>query len=148
MFNLEQSIADWRKQMLAAGIKTPVPLEELENHLRDEIERQTQSGMNEQKAFEISVQQIGQSNALKTEFRKIGKTTERTPMKILKVIVGGAAALWSLAAMLTIPKCVHHLNDPTHGPFIKALLIAAISSVAAGVILSTVSFKSAFRKTD
>jgi hypothetical protein len=40
MFSLEQSIAEWRTQMLAAGIKTPTLLEELENHLRDEIERQ------------------------------------------------------------------------------------------------------------
>jgi len=31
MFNLEQSIADWRRQMIAGGIKTPVPLEELES---------------------------------------------------------------------------------------------------------------------
>jgi len=37
MFDLEQAIIAWRQQMLAAGIKSPVPLEELENHLRDEI---------------------------------------------------------------------------------------------------------------
>ena len=41
MLDLEQSIAEWRRQMLAAGLKTPVPLEELESHLRDEIEQQT-----------------------------------------------------------------------------------------------------------
>jgi hypothetical protein len=29
MFKLEQSIMEWRRQMLAAGIKAPVPLEEL-----------------------------------------------------------------------------------------------------------------------
>ena len=40
MFDLEKSIAEWRKQMLSAGIKTPVPLEELEIHLREEIEQQ------------------------------------------------------------------------------------------------------------
>ena len=34
MFDLEKSITRWREQMLAAGIKTPSPLEELENHLR------------------------------------------------------------------------------------------------------------------
>jgi len=39
MFELEKSIADWRRQMLAAGIKSPLPLEELEIHLREEIER-------------------------------------------------------------------------------------------------------------
>ena len=44
MFDLEKSIADWRTQMLAAGIKSPVPLEELESHLREEITQQTKSG--------------------------------------------------------------------------------------------------------
>ena len=39
MFDLEQAIAGWRRQMLAAGIQSPVPLEELGIHLRDEIER-------------------------------------------------------------------------------------------------------------
>ena len=52
MFSLEQSISEWRKQMLAAGIQTPVPLEELEVHLRDEIEQQIKSGSDEQQAFE------------------------------------------------------------------------------------------------
>ena len=70
MFDLEQSIADWRRQMLAAGIQTPVPLEELEIHLREEIERQTKSGLDGQKAFEIATQQMGQANALKKEFKK------------------------------------------------------------------------------
>ena len=67
-------------------------------------------------------------------------------MKIVKATIGSVAALWALAALLTIPKCLHHLNDPTHGPFMLGLLIAAISSVAAGVILSTFFFRSAFRK--
>lgn len=70
MFNLEQEISAWRKQMLAAGIKAPVPLEELEIHLREEIERQMKSGLSEQTAFEISVQWIGQANMLKSEFGK------------------------------------------------------------------------------
>jgi hypothetical protein len=72
MFNLEQSIAEWRKQMLVAGIQTPVPLEELEMHLREEIERQMKSGWNEQRAFEIAAGKIGQGNMLKTEFKKVG----------------------------------------------------------------------------
>ncbi len=61
MFNLEKSIAEWRKQMLATGIKSPVPLEELENHLREEIQQQRKLGLNEHEAFEISVQKIGQT---------------------------------------------------------------------------------------
>ena len=38
MFSLEQAIIRWRRRMLAAGIKTPVPLEELESHLCDGVE--------------------------------------------------------------------------------------------------------------
>ncbi|HTV40201.1 MAG TPA: Clp protease N-terminal domain-containing protein [Candidatus Sulfotelmatobacter sp.] len=70
MFNLEQSIADWRKQMLAAGIRTPALLDELESHLREEFERQIQSGASEQEAFQRSVLQIGQAKELKAEFVK------------------------------------------------------------------------------
>jgi hypothetical protein len=71
MFDLEQAVADWRRQMLAAGIQTPVPLEELEIHLRDEIERQVKSGMRQQKAFELATRQIGQAGVLKKEFKKV-----------------------------------------------------------------------------
>jgi hypothetical protein len=70
MSDLEKSITEWREQMLAAGIKTPVPLDELENHLREEIERQMKSGLNEQTALEIAIQTIGQANTLKLEFGK------------------------------------------------------------------------------
>jgi hypothetical protein len=72
MFNLEQSIAEWREQMLAAGIKTPVPLVELEIHLREEIEQQTKSGLSEQDAFNSAVQKIGRGGLLKKEFARAG----------------------------------------------------------------------------
>jgi hypothetical protein len=71
MFDLEKSIADWRQQLLAAGIKTPAPLDELEIHLREEIERQIKSGFNGQEAVEIAVQQIGPAKPLKMEFKKV-----------------------------------------------------------------------------
>jgi len=74
MFNLEQSIAEWRRQMLAAGIKTPVPLEELEIHLREDVENQMRSGLDAQTAFETTVRQIGQTGDLKNEFAKAGGT--------------------------------------------------------------------------
>lgn len=70
MFNLEQSIVEWRKQMLCAGIESPEPLEELENHLREEVRLQVHAGVTEQTAFEIAVARMGVANALKTEFTK------------------------------------------------------------------------------
>ncbi len=81
--------------MLAAGIKTPVPLEELECHLRDEIEQHMKSGLPGQRAFEISVPQIGQPQALSHEFKK----SERPFMKQTTKIIAGIAGLCAGAAL-------------------------------------------------
>ena len=72
MFDLEKAIAEWRREMLATGIKTPAPLEELESHLREEIERQVKSGLDELSAFHLAVQKIGAPSSLQTEFKKVG----------------------------------------------------------------------------
>ena len=103
MFDLETSIARWRKQMLAAGIKTPVPLEELEIHLREEIERQMKSGLNEQNAFEFTIRQIGQPKVLKGEFKKV----ERTSMKRTGILAALAGAVIILRILTEHPDAGH-----------------------------------------
>jgi hypothetical protein len=76
MFNLEEAIAKWKRQVAAAGIKPLEVLDELESHLRDEIERQLQSGADEQHAYEAAVAAIGQVNALRVEFAKLKRADE------------------------------------------------------------------------
>lgn len=92
MFDLEESIADWRKQMLAAGIESPVPLEELEIHLREEMERLVKSGINAQRALGEAIQQIGPPNALKCEFQKANSLTVKRQR--IKVIAGGVLTVF------------------------------------------------------
>ena len=70
MFNLESSIAEWRRQMLASGIQSPVPLDELENHLREEIQNQMSSDCDESSAFTLAVNKIGQPSILNVEFSR------------------------------------------------------------------------------
>ncbi len=77
MSKLEHAITEWRRQMLAAGVKTSAVLDELESHLRDDVEQQMRSGMGAQEAFEIAVQRIGQPAALQNEFEKAGSTKGR-----------------------------------------------------------------------
>ena len=62
--------------MLAAGIKAPVPLDELESHLREEIERQIHLGLNAHAAFDLAAQKIGHADLLKIEFKKTGGFSE------------------------------------------------------------------------
>lgn len=57
--------------MLAAGIKSPASLDELEGHLREEIERLTKSGLASGDAFGKAVEQIGNAVLLKKEFKKV-----------------------------------------------------------------------------
>src|SRR5579864_2391211 len=71
MFNLETAIAEWRRQMIAAGVKTPVPLEELESHLREEIEQRIRSGATAEQAFALAANRIGCGDKLKAEFGKV-----------------------------------------------------------------------------
>ena len=99
MFYLEKSIADWRKQMLTAGVKTPVPMEELEIHLREEIEQQMKSGLNEQDVFNSAVQKIGQGRILNNEF-KIAVRPHHTLMNILKKTLGIFGLLVALYCVL------------------------------------------------
>jgi len=76
MFNLDQAIAGWRRQMAADGLKASAALDELESHLQDDVERQVQSGIGAEQAFHAAVSRLGKSNALTHEFAKIGETSE------------------------------------------------------------------------
>lgn len=110
MFDLEKTIAEWRQQMLAAGIKTPVPLEELEIHLREETERQIQSGLSAQQAFKTGILKIGQSRELKREFAKVGGTRESRLRKLVVVVATANimfGALWILAGLHSIHQIWH-----------------------------------------
>jgi len=68
MFDLEKQIATWRKEMRAAGISRPEILNELESHLREEIQRQM--SLTEAGAFQNAVAKLGEGKLLKQEFAK------------------------------------------------------------------------------
>ena len=72
MFDLEKSIAGWRRQISSEGIRTSALLDELEGHLREEVETKTHSGLDGQRAFENAVREIGRPDMIKNEFKKIG----------------------------------------------------------------------------
>lgn len=76
MFDLEQAIAGWRKQMAAGGIKDSSVLDELESHLREDVAHQMQSGLTPQAAFEVAAGRIGRPGALQNEFVTAGANQE------------------------------------------------------------------------
>ena len=100
MFNLEQSIAEWRRQMIAGGIKTPVPLEELESHLREDVERQMQLGVGVEQAFRKVAEDIGSGEKLEQEFAKVREFQRMRSREVLRhwSVIAGTAFVYSTVA--------------------------------------------------
>jgi hypothetical protein len=110
MFNLEQSIAEWRRQMLDAGIKAPALLDELESHVREDVEQQMKAGLNPQKAFDAAVRRIGHARALKLEFKKAGASIETRFARLVGISCGVIAGLFSLWILLNL-FTIHEVNS-------------------------------------
>jgi uncharacterized membrane protein YtjA (UPF0391 family) len=87
MFDLEEKISEWRQQMLAAGIKSPVPLEELESHLREGVQELTASGMEPQEALAAAIKKFGLPIPLQAEFTQVDKKSRLTEQYVIKVLV-------------------------------------------------------------
>jgi hypothetical protein len=96
MFNQNQALETWRRQMSANGIKNPAILDELEGHLIEDVQRQVQSGMDEGMAFEAAAQRIGKSDLLKIEFAKVAEPKEWRSGKLIGIACCVFASLYSL----------------------------------------------------
>lgn len=82
MFDLEKQIAEWRREMSHAGIRNPEVLDELEAHLREDIELQIRAGVDAQQSFDAAVRRIGEARALQKEFAKAGRWTLLFRLKV------------------------------------------------------------------
>src|SRR5262245_33454429 len=74
MFDLERAISEWRRQLAGSGIDSPDVVDELESHLREDVQREMRSGLSAQQAFNAALQRLGSREALKIEFKKSSGT--------------------------------------------------------------------------
>ncbi len=127
MYNLEQAISEWRRQMLSAGIKSPVPLDELESHLREDIERQIQAGLSAQHAFEAAVQRIGQARALQAEFAKTAELKEMRERKLKLLCIVFTASAYLAPFALSGPKPWSRMNPTEQWLGLAAITLSVVS---------------------
>lgn len=79
--------------MIAGGIKSPVPLDELENHLREDIQNQIRSGATAGQAFAVAAKQMGDARGLNREFEKVSEESpKRKRLRAASIIAGVAFA--------------------------------------------------------
>ena len=136
MLKLETLIAEWRQRMLAAGIKSPAPLEELEIHLREEIERQVKAGKNEQSAYEIASAQIGRPGILRQEFQKAKSLNLN---RIISIALGGFTAIVGVKTGYNLAIQGWDLGKNTYGEgWLSGLFILAAVLTTTLVILGLI----------
>ena len=114
--------------MLAAGIKTPVPLDELESHLREEIERQMKSGSDEAEAFKTAVQKIGQARLIQDEFKQVEEAKEARDWKLTQILFAVVTSLFSLLLCSMVIFKMGCFSEATSGQ--KTSCLAAIAAFA------------------
>lgn len=136
MFDLEKAIADWRKHMLAAGVKSPVPLDELESHLREDIDYQVGSGLSPGQAFEAAAQQMGAGTALGTEFKKV----QRTFMKKIMIILLGLLGIL-LGPGLILPALAKYRDFGVWNSDVIMPMVWGTLILLAGVVTAAFGFK-------
>jgi uncharacterized protein involved in exopolysaccharide biosynthesis len=100
MFNLEDELVKWRQAMAAAGLRTPALMNELEEHLREEVERQARLGISASDAFHSACERLGQPSVLREEFDIVSKSGIGAILqrRIWKLLLCSAAGI--LAALL------------------------------------------------
>src|SRR5215831_12396078 len=124
MFNLETAISEWRERLVATGLKSRDALDELEGHLRDDIEKLVGSGKTVEDAFKRSVARMGHSVVLAQEFSKVHSRSEtRRPKYLLSfALISAGLVVWTTTWIL--------IETGAGGP-IDGLVFAAIYLVAA-----------------
>src|SRR3954470_14008664 len=85
MFNLEKAIVAWRQDLAVAGIHRALALDELESHLRDDVEQRVRTGEQVEEAFRAAVARLGQPAVLQKEFAKVCTTKFRSLRAILRI---------------------------------------------------------------
>jgi hypothetical protein len=107
MFNLDHAISRWRQEMAAGGITKSEILDELESHLREDVEQQVRSGVNLAQAFQTAIQRMGEAAKLRPEFAIAARARRGLLRKrwlcFLGVAMGFLGASASLCYLAILP---------------------------------------------
>jgi len=71
MSEVERLVAGWRERMVARGTFSPEDLDELELHLRSEIDLLGDQGLSAEEGFLVAARRLGEPEALGSEYAKV-----------------------------------------------------------------------------
>lgn len=71
MFDINPALKEWRSSFQKVEQFSPDDIEEMENHLIDEIDKLKNQYLNEEEAFLLAAHRLGKPKILETEFHKV-----------------------------------------------------------------------------
>jgi hypothetical protein len=96
MFDLNNAINSWRMNLSEQQTCAKSDIDEMETHLREEIDSLTASKLSEQEAFLVATHRLGDADSLAAEFAKVNTS-----------ILWRKRLFWILAGMLTFIAARH-----------------------------------------
>ena len=87
MFDLNEQIAKWRDELVIRRILQESDIDELENHLRDEIDELSSTKLLPEEVFVIAVNRLGYIDSIVEEYEKINHSTFKLN-KVNQIIAG------------------------------------------------------------
>lgn len=67
---IDARVAEWRRALSRSATVTDADADELESHLRDQIEELSRRGLDEEEAFLVAVRRLGATDAITAEFAR------------------------------------------------------------------------------
>ena len=122
--------------MQVAGLRTPELLDELEGHLREEIERHPDFGMDASRAFDNAAKELGAVRELKLEFEKCPLNINNSIKAMKQKLINFAAifAVLAIGAGFIMPAIAKwkHVGTLAGMDIVLLLLGTAICTFGAG----------------
>jgi len=130
---LESKIADWKAEMLSRLDGDATVADELEDHLRAEINALTSQGRSESDAWRIATTKLGDAEALRDEFAQADELT-LSDRFCLVAIAAGWAACALLVLVTVVARQASHGVDPVLGWHTVTTTCGYLAVVAAALL--------------
>ena len=116
MFDLSQQITQWRRSLSQSESVTVTDLDELESHLRDQIDHLALSGLSPEESFWVAQRRIGNTANLPDEFAKVnGSAIFRRRLQWMLIGVVTYLLLLNLASLASTAGTLAAFGVGFHG---------------------------------
>lgn len=127
MFDQERAITAWRRRLAVTGSLAKSDLDELESHLRDELDALAEVGITGEDAFQAAVVRLGDPDALGEEYAR-GNPAEAWRAPLLWCVIGCLATFvtWPLLERVWLDTAVLGLELQLSPTMIRRLVMASM----------------------